>query len=58
MATIYAGVDNLFNVHPDLSAVPNARYASAYDSESGGPFDAVQMGFDGTRLFAKLALNF
>ena len=56
--TWYIGADNLFNVHPDLSAVPNARYASAYDSESGGPFDAVQMGFNGLRLFTKLALTF
>ena len=54
----YAGVDNLFNVHPDLSIVPNARNASAYDSESGGPFDSIQMGFDGLRIFSKLAFNF
>ena len=54
----YAGVDNLFNVHPDLSIVPNARNASAFDSESGGPFDSIQMGFDGMRLFTKLAFNF
>ncbi|MGC8751755.1 TonB-dependent receptor [Hydrotalea sp.] len=56
--TLFGGIDNLFNVHPDLSAVPNARYASAYDSESGGPFDAIQMGFDGMRMFVKLAFNF
>lgn len=56
--TLFGGIDNLFNVHPDLSAVPNARYASAYDSESGGPFDAVQMGFNGMRMFVKLAFNF
>jgi iron complex outermembrane receptor protein len=54
----YAGVDNIFNVHPDLSIVPNARNASAYDSESGGPFDAVQMGFDGMRIFSKISINF
>ena len=54
----FAGVDNVFNVHPDQSIVPNARNASAYDSESGGPFDAVQMGFNGMRLFTKLAFNF
>jgi iron complex outermembrane receptor protein len=56
--TWYLGVDNVFNVHPDESVVQNARLASADDSESGGPFDSVQMGFDGTRLFTKLALNF
>jgi iron complex outermembrane recepter protein len=54
----YAGVDNLFNVHPDLSIVPNARLASAFDSESGGPFDSIQMGFDGLRMFTKLSFNF
>jgi iron complex outermembrane recepter protein len=54
----YAGVDNLFNVHPDLSIVANARNASAYDSESGGPFDSIQMGFDGLRIFSKLSFNF
>jgi iron complex outermembrane recepter protein len=54
----YAGVDNIFNVHPDLSMVPNARNESAYDSESGGPFDSIQMGFNGLRLFSKLSFNF
>jgi iron complex outermembrane receptor protein len=54
----FLGVDNLFNVHPDLSVVPNARNASAYDSESGGPFDSVQMGFNGLRMFTKLAFTF
>lgn len=51
------GVDNFFNVHPDLGAVPGAHY-SAYDGETGGPWDAVQMGFDGRRLFGKLGINF
>jgi iron complex outermembrane receptor protein len=54
----YAGVDNIFNVHPDLSVVPNARNESAYDSESGGPFDSLQMGFNGLRIFSKLSFNF
>ncbi len=54
----YAGVDNLFNVHPDLSVVPNARNASAYDSESGGPFDSIQMGFDGLRMYSKISFSF
>jgi len=47
----------LFNVHPALGAVPNARY-EAMDNESGGPWDSVQMGFNGLRLFGKLVLNF
>ncbi len=53
----YAGVDNIANVHPDLGAVPGAHY-SAYDGETGGPWDAVQMGFDGRRLFGKLSFSF
>ena len=32
------GVDNFFNVHPDLGAVPGAHY-SAYDGETGGPWE-------------------
>ncbi|HVM88426.1 MAG TPA: TonB-dependent receptor [Puia sp.] len=52
------GVDNLFNVHPDLSVTPGAVQESWGDSESGGPFDAIQMGFNGTRLFTKLVFNF
>ena len=42
-----------------LSSVSLATGSSSWgDSESGGPFDAVQMGFDGTRIFAKLIFNF
>jgi iron complex outermembrane receptor protein len=57
------GVDNLFNVHPDKAVVPGsvslATGTSSWgDSESGGPFDAVQMGFDGMHLFTKLIFNF
>jgi iron complex outermembrane receptor protein len=51
------GVDNLFNVHPDISATVGAKNESWGDSESGGPFDAVQMGYDGMRLFTKLTLH-
>ena len=51
------GVDNLFNVHPDLGAAPGAHY-SAYDGETGGPWDAVQMGFDGMRMFGKVGFSF
>jgi len=61
-ATLTIGVDNLFNVHPDKAVVPGSvNYltgGSWGDSESGGPFDAVQMGFDGMRLFAKVIFNF
>ena len=37
-ASLFIGADNLFNVHPDLSAVPKAHY-EAMDNESGGPWD-------------------
>ena len=52
------GVDNIFNVHPDEAVIQNARNASWGDSESGGPFDPVQMGFNGMRMFTKIAFNF
>jgi iron complex outermembrane recepter protein len=56
-ATFYIGADNLFNVHPDLGYVPGAK-TKAYDGETGGAWDAVQMGINGLRLFAKAQLNF
>jgi iron complex outermembrane receptor protein len=52
------GADNIFNVHPDISATEGAKNASWGDSESGGPFDAVQMGYNGIRLFTKVAFHF
>jgi iron complex outermembrane receptor protein len=52
------GVDNLFNVHPDLAVTAGAHMASWGDSESGGAFDAVQMGFDGLHAFTKLSFRF
>ena len=55
--TIFLGADNLFNIHPDYSTVQQARY-EAYDNESGGPWDSVQMGYNGRRLFGRLAFNF
>jgi len=54
--TLYAGVDNLFNVHPDIGVNPLAK-GWAGDNESGGPWDSVQMGFNGMRLFVKLSFN-
>jgi iron complex outermembrane receptor protein len=54
--TVYAGVDNLFNVHPDIGVNPLAK-GWAGDNESGGPWDSVQMGFNGMRLFVKLSFN-
>lgn len=51
------GIDNIFNVHPDLAVVQNARL-SAFDTESGGAWESVQMGLNGMRFFTKLAFNF
>ena len=58
-----AGVDNLFNVHPGKAVVPGSisptsGTSSFGDSESGGPYEAVQMGFNGTRIFTKLSFHF
>ena len=55
--TLFIGADNLYNVHPDLGVNPLAKNWYG-DNESGGPWDSVQMGFNGRRLFTKLAFNF
>jgi iron complex outermembrane receptor protein len=52
------GADNIFNVHPDISATAGAKSSSWGDSESGGPFDAVQMGYNGMRIFTNVVLHF
>ena len=57
------GIDNLFNVHPDDALVkgsvsPTSGVSSFGDSNSGGPFESVQMGFNGTRLFTKFKFTF
>lgn len=54
--SLFIGADNLLNVHPDLGVNPRARGWFG-DNESGGPWDSVQMGFNGLRLFTKLILN-
>jgi iron complex outermembrane receptor protein len=54
---LFAGVDNLFNEHPDLGINPQAKYW-AFNNETGGPWDAVQMGGNGMRLFTRIAFNF
>ncbi|MGG9960476.1 TonB-dependent receptor [Ferruginibacter sp. SUN106] len=56
-ATIFIGADNILNVHPNLGVNPLAK-GWAGDNESGGPWDSVQMGFNGMKLFTKLVLNF
>jgi len=57
------GIDNLFNVHPDEAIVKGSSSAtdgtsSFGDSNSGGPFESVQMGFNGMRIFTKLRWTF
>lgn len=56
-ANLVLGVDNFMNVHPDLGAVSAARWW-AFNNESAGPFDAVQMGMNGRRIYARLGFNF
>jgi iron complex outermembrane receptor protein len=51
------GADNVFNVHPDLAYVAGAK-GYAYNNEPSGPFDAVQMGGNGRRFFARIGFNF
>ncbi|MFN4253395.1 MAG: TonB-dependent receptor domain-containing protein [Saprospiraceae bacterium] len=54
---IFAGADNLWGVHPDIAVVKGAE-GWAFNCETGGPWDAVQMGGNGRRLFARAVLNF
>jgi iron complex outermembrane receptor protein len=53
---LFAGADNLFNVHPSLGVAPGAK-GWAYNNEPAGPFDAVQMGQNGRRYFLRLGLT-
>jgi iron complex outermembrane recepter protein len=55
--SLFVGADNVFNVHPNLGVNQLAK-GWAGDNESGGPWDSVQMGFNGRRLFGKLAFSF
>ena len=55
--TLFIGADNVLNIHPDLGVNPKGKWWYG-DNESGGPWDSVQMGFNGRRLFTKLAFNF
>lgn len=56
-ATLHLGADNILNVHPDLGYVPGAA-GWAFNNETGGPWDAVQMGGNGLRFFTRLTMNF
>lgn len=55
--TLFAGADNLFNVHPALGVAKGAK-GWAYNNESAGPWDTVQMNGNGTRLFTKIQFQF
>ena len=54
---LFAGVDNVLNAHPNLAVNPLAKGYS-FDTESGGAWDSVQMGFNGRKLFARIAFTF
>ncbi|MCC7505036.1 MAG: TonB-dependent receptor [Saprospiraceae bacterium] len=56
-ATLHLGVDNFINAHPDLGFAPGAP-GWAYNTETGGPWDSVQMGGNGMRVFARLGVTF
>lgn len=55
--TLFAGADNVLNTHPDFGVAAGAK-GWAYNTETGGPWDAVQMGSNGRRLFVRLAFSF
>jgi len=51
------GADNLFNVHPNFAVNSQAKWYAG-DNETGGPWDGVQMGYNGMRIFSKLVFKF
>lgn len=55
--TLYAGADNVLNTHPEFGVVKGAK-DWAYNTETGGAWDAVQMGVNGRRYFVRLGFNF
>lgn len=52
-----AGIDNVLNVHPDFGVAKGAK-DWAYNNETGGPWDAVQMGGNGRRIFMRIGFKF
>jgi iron complex outermembrane receptor protein len=56
-ASLILGADNIFNVHPDFAVNPQAKWYAG-DNETGGPWDGVQMGYNGLRIFSKLVFKF
>ena len=55
--TLFGGVDNIFNTHPDFGVVSGAK-DWAYNNETGGAWDAVQMGVNGRRYFLRVGFSF
>ncbi|MCZ2397277.1 MAG: TonB-dependent receptor [Chitinophagales bacterium] len=53
---VFVGADNIFNVHPDLGVLQAAKFWS-FNNQSGGPWDAVQMGQNGRRYFTRVAFT-
>ena len=51
------GADNILNTHPDFAVNPQAKWWAG-DNETGGPWDGVQMGYNGMRIFSKLSFKF
>lgn len=45
------GIKNMFNIYP-------TQQIASDDTDSGGYFDAVQMGFGGTYFYARLGFSF
>ena len=56
------GVDNLFNVHPNTIEIKGSVNLTAtahlVTANQGAPFEGVQMGFNGMRIFTKLTFHF
>jgi iron complex outermembrane receptor protein len=50
------GINNLVNIHPDF-AVTNGAKQWAYNNETGGAWDAVQMGASGRFIYTKVSFN-
>jgi iron complex outermembrane receptor protein len=47
----------VLNVHPDFGVAKGAK-DWAYNNETGGPWDAVQMGGNGRRVFMRIGFKF
>ncbi len=55
--TAFLGVDNVSNTHPEFGVAKGAK-DWAYNTETGGAWDAVQMGSNGRRFFARIGFSF